>query len=218
MTPGPTGKLVLLLGGARSGKSSLAERMAERLADGGVVLFVATAEPGDEEMRQRIAMHRARRPDSWRTIEEPRALGPAIAQDLGDARVVLIDCVTLWVTNLMLAGAGDSDDVPPEVEAATMAEVDRLLAAYRAGAATFLLVSNEVGLGLVPPNPLGRAYRDLLGRVNQRLAAAADEVYLLVAGLPVELKALSRAFGPDRPSPPDPLSARGEGEMPGGER
>jgi len=187
-------KLILILGGARSGKSSFAEDLARRLAGDGEVLFVATAEAEDEEMCQRIAEHRRRRPASWRTLEERLHLGKAVAEAVGGARVVLVDCVTLWMTNALLAGVGPDEEAPPGVEAAALAEVDALLAAYRAGEATFVLVSNEVGLGLVPPYPLGRAYRDLLGRANQRLAAAADEVYLLVAGLPLELKALSRAF------------------------
>jgi adenosylcobinamide kinase / adenosylcobinamide-phosphate guanylyltransferase len=187
-------RLILLLGGARSGKSSLAETMARRLAVDGRVLYVATARAGDDEMGARIAKHRESRPAAWRTLEEPLRLGERLAEDAGDARVVLIDCATLWVTNLLLAACGESEDVPPAAEAAVLAEVDSLLEAQRAVDATMLVVSNEVGLGLVPPYPLGRAYRDLLGRVNQRLAAAADEVYLLVAGLPIELKALSRQF------------------------
>ena len=188
-------KLVLILGGARSGKSSLAEELASRLAGEGEVLFVATAQAGDDEMRERIAEHRRRRPASWRTLEEPRQLGPAIAESAGGARVVLVDCVTLWLANLLLADSPDGESVPPEAGELALAEVDALLAAHRAGSAAFVVVSNEVGLGLVPPYPLGRVYRDLLGRANQRLAAAADEVYFLVAGLPVELKALSRSYG-----------------------
>ena len=187
-------RLILLLGGARSGKSSLAEKMARRLAPDGRVLYVATAQAGDEEMRDRIAKHRASRPDGWRTLEEPLRLGERLAAEAGDASVVLLDCATLWVTNLLLAACGESEDVPPAAEAEVLAELDSLLDAYRRRDATLLVVSNEVGLGLVPPYPLGRAYRDVLGRVNQRLAAAADEVYLLVAGLPVDLKALSRQF------------------------
>lgn len=187
-------RLILILGGARSGKSSLAEDVTRRLAGDGPALFVATAEAGDAEMRQRIAEHQRRRPASWRTLEAPRQLGPAIAESVADARVVLVDCVTLWMSNLLVAamGAEADDAAPPGLEATALAELDALLATYRAGQASFVVVSNEVGLGLVPPYPLGRAYRDLLGRANQRLAAAADEVYLLIAGLPVEIKALSR--------------------------
>jgi adenosylcobinamide kinase/adenosylcobinamide-phosphate guanylyltransferase len=189
-------RLVLILGGARSGKSALAERLAARHAPDGAVLFVATARAGDGEMRARIAEHRRRRPAGWRTLEAETDLATAIAVAVGDARVVLVDCVTLWASNLLLASVGpDDESAPPDLEATALAEVDSLLDAYRDGAATYLVVTNEVGLGLVPPYPLGRAYRDLLGRMNQRLATAADEVYLLVAGLPLELKALGRGYG-----------------------
>jgi adenosylcobinamide kinase / adenosylcobinamide-phosphate guanylyltransferase len=188
-------RLILLLGGARSGKSTLAEQLAERLAPDGRVLYVATAQAGDDEMRERIVAHRSRRPAEWRTLEEPLRLAERLGAEVGDARVVLVDCATLWVTNLLLDACGESEDVPPTVEASVLNATADLLNAYERGVATYVVVSNEVGLGLVPPYPLGRAYRDVLGRVNQRLAAAADEVYLLVAGLPVELKALAARFG-----------------------
>jgi adenosylcobinamide kinase / adenosylcobinamide-phosphate guanylyltransferase len=187
-------RLILILGGARSGKSTLAERLAAELAPEGRVLFAATAQGGDEEMRERIAEHRRRRPAAWRTVEAPLDLAAGIAESVSDAQVVLVDCVTLWASNLLLDGGKEDETVPPEVEARALAAVDDLLAVYRSGKATYLLVSNEVGLGLVPPYSLGRAYRDLLGRMNQRLAAAADEVYLLVAGIPLELKALARSI------------------------
>jgi adenosylcobinamide kinase/adenosylcobinamide-phosphate guanylyltransferase len=188
-------KLILLLGGARSGKSTLAEQLAQELAPDGRVLYVATAQAGDDEMRERIVAHRSRRPAEWRTLEEPLRLAERLNASAGDARVVLLDCATLWVTNLLLDSCGASEDVPPSVESSILVSTAGLLAAYNRGTATFIVVSNEVGLGLVPPYPLGRAYRDVLGRVNQRLAAAADEVYLLVAGLPIELKALTARFG-----------------------
>jgi adenosylcobinamide kinase / adenosylcobinamide-phosphate guanylyltransferase len=190
-------KLILLLGGARSGKSALAERLASSLAPDGAVLLVATAQARDDEMRDRISEHRRRRIAGWRTLEEPIALGRRIPPAVGDARVVLLDCVTLWASNLLLETMGpDDESAPTGVEARALREVDSLLAAFREGAATWIVVSNEVGLGLVPPYPLGRAYRDLLGRMNQSIAAAADEVYLLVAGIPVELKSLAGRFGP----------------------
>ncbi|MHB0856204.1 MAG: bifunctional adenosylcobinamide kinase/adenosylcobinamide-phosphate guanylyltransferase [Anaerolineae bacterium] len=185
-------RLTLLLGGARSGKSSLAQQMAVKQG-GREVLFVATAQAFDEEMRARIAAHRAERPDGWRTVEAPTGVGVAVASawraaeaEGGRPRVVLVDCLTLLVSNLILA-QGEPYEAEA-CEAAAAAEVDALLEAARACPAAWILVSNEVGMGLVPPYPLGRVYRDVLGRINQRLAAAADEVLLLVAGLPWKLK------------------------------
>jgi len=193
-------QLILILGGARSGKSAFAERLARSC--GPRVLYVATAQAGDAEMEERIANHQAARPETWTTVEEPLRL----AQAMGEAKgfdAVLVDCLTLWVSNRMLAAQVEE---PQAVEDALLAEVGRVLDAHRRGAATLILVSNEVGLGLVPPNPLGRAYRDLLGRVNQTFAEAANRVYMLVAGVAVDVKALPGAVltpsgrPPERPS------------------
>ena len=181
------GELVLILGGARSGKSSYAQRLAQELG-GDRVLFVATAEAKDEEMRARIDEHRQRRAAGWRTVEAPVQTGKAIAAAPKDARVVLVDCMTLLVSNIMLS-LGDEPDAS-EAEAAVIREVDEIIELCVGATAAFVVVSNEVGLGLVPGNPLGRLYRDLLGRANQLLAAGADRVYWMVAGLPVELKSL----------------------------
>jgi len=185
-------KLILILGGARSGKSTYAERLAADIAGpGGEALYVATARALDDEMTRRIARHREARPALWRTLEEPLDLGPAIARERGDAPAVLVDCVTLWLSNLLIGPGHDDEGALPDEDAAgeiVRPAVDLLLAAPRAGAATTILVSNEVGMGLVPPYPLGRLYRDLLGRVNARLAAEAGEVYLMVAGLPLRIK------------------------------
>ena len=183
-------RLTLILGGARSGKSAYAESLvAER---GGTVLYVATAVAGDDEMRARIVEHRSRRPAEWTTLEAPRDVGAAIDAHGGDLDVVLVDCLTLLVSNVILALADTDSSGAPSSRAAGAAldrEIDALLACARgASTAEWILVSNEVGLGLVPPNPLGRLYRDALGRVNQRLAAAADEVLFMVAGLPVKVK------------------------------
>jgi adenosylcobinamide kinase/adenosylcobinamide-phosphate guanylyltransferase len=178
-------ELILILGGARSGKSSYAQRLAAELA-GPDVLYVATAEARDDEMRTRIAVHQAERPAGWRTLEAPSLVQAPLEAALGDARAVLLDCVTLLVSNAILS-RGDEPSLA-EAESAVSAEVDALLAAYRAGSASWILVSNEVGMGLVPPYPLGRVYRDALGRANQMLAAAADRVSLLVAGLPLRIK------------------------------
>jgi adenosylcobinamide kinase/adenosylcobinamide-phosphate guanylyltransferase len=186
-------ELTLVLGGARSGKSAFALRLARQA--GGRVLYVATAWPGDEEMRWRVARHRRARPSAWRLLEEPLAVAQALAPLLDDTDIVLIDCLTIWVSNLLLS-ALPGDIVRGAVEA-TAAErvvdeaIDALLQSYRNGTASFIVVSNEVGLGLVPEHPLGRLFRDALGRANQRVAAQADKVYLLVAGMAVDVKTLA---------------------------
>lgn len=179
-------KLTLILGGARSGKSSYAEKLARDV--GGAVLYVATAEALDQEMEARIATHRDKRPTVWRTLEAPRAVAQAIAADQGPADVLLLDCVTLLVNNVFGPDTEEDSGAQALAEARTMEEVESLLTVYESGDSHWIVVSNEVGLGLVPPYPLGRAYRDALGRANQRLAEAADEVLFMVAGLPIGLK------------------------------
>jgi adenosylcobinamide kinase / adenosylcobinamide-phosphate guanylyltransferase len=166
---------VLVLGGARSGKSAFAERLAAE--SGEPVLYVATATPSDEEMAERIRLHRARRPAGWRTLEAPTRVAVAVAAELRDARTVLVDDLTLLLSNLMLQEAESSE------ERATR-EVEALLQLP----AHVIVVSNEVGMGLVPPYPLGRRFRDALGRLNQCAAALVNDVYLMVAGLPLRLK------------------------------
>ena len=178
-------RLTLILGGARSGKSAYAQRLAAERGD--TVLYVATAQAGDEEMAARIAAHRAERPAHWQTLEAARQLGSAIRVAAGDASIILIDCLTLLASNVIAplpepVGAAAA-------ESALGAEVDKLLAAYAESTAEWIVISNEVGLGLVPPYPLGRVYRDALGRANQRLAGVADEVLFMVAGLLMRLKA-----------------------------
>ena len=167
-----TGRSILVLGGARSGKSRFAESLAVGFA--GEKIYIATAQPGDEEMAARIAAHRGRRGPEWSTVEAPVELVEALEKAAGN--VVLIDCVTLWVSNLLLAGA----EVAPSIE--------RLAEALRAQAGTVVVVSNEVGLGIVPDNALARRFRDDAGLANQRLAQACDEVVLVAAGLPLKLK------------------------------
>ena len=179
-----SGALTLITGGARSGKSTLAEQLAVR---GARVLYVATAEGRDEEMRSRIAAHRAARPGHWHTLEEPLDLAGALRSVHHRYDTVLVDCLTLWVSNLLL-------QQPPAAPAADRIEkrilrsVSDLMEISVASDADWIVVSNEVGLGVVPPSPLGRAYRDALGRVNQVVAAHAREVYLMVAGLPLQVK------------------------------
>jgi adenosylcobinamide kinase/adenosylcobinamide-phosphate guanylyltransferase len=176
-------KITLILGGARSGKSRLAQEMASKA--GGGVLFVATAEPGDEEMKRRIEMHRQNRPPGWRTLEATTGLGEKITPQLGAAKTVIIDCITLLVSNILGQHPGADEAA---LHKAVSAEIDGLLDVIKQADARFIIVSNEVGLGLVPPDPASRHYRDLLGQANQRLAARADAVYLLIAGIPVAIK------------------------------
>ncbi len=174
-TPSPSLlSTTLVLGGARSGKSRFAESLA--CGSGLARVYLATATAGDAEMQARIAHHRARRGDGWRTVEEPLALTSALRREAGAGRVVLVDCLTLWLSNLMHAGR--------DVEAETSALTDWLRAARH----PVVLVSNEVGLGLVPETPLGRAFRDAQGRLNQAVAAAVPEVAFIAAGLPLWLK------------------------------
>lgn len=179
-----THRLTLILGGARSGKSTYAEQLARDRQT--AVLYVATAEAGDDEMAARIAQHRAQRPAHWITLEAPRSLGQAIRSSGLSAPVVLIDCLTLLANNLIVPLP--EPIAAEDVERVMNAEIDELLAAYAASEAEWIIVSNEVGLGLVPPYPLGRVYRDELGKANQRIAAAADEVVFMVAGLPLKVK------------------------------
>jgi adenosylcobinamide kinase/adenosylcobinamide-phosphate guanylyltransferase len=181
------GRWVLILGGSRSGKSSLAEKLA-REKGGKDVLFLATGQALDGEMKERIQRHRADRAAyGWQTLEAPGQVGLRLAETLtGHEKVVLLDCLTLLISNVACLLP---EDVPSaEAEAKATAEIDALLAVLRNRPVDLIVVSNEVGLGLVPPYKLGRVFRDALGRVNQRMAAAADVVVLMVAGLPMTLK------------------------------
>ena len=183
-------KCVLILGGARSGKSRFAQELASSISD--KVLFVATAEALDEEMKARIKEHQRERPGSWRTLEIPTTMIDGITERIGDAEVVLIDCLTLLVSNLILGkerGFSRSGEIDIEdAESCVMAEIESLLEFISEANATFIIISNEAGLGLVPENKLGRLYRDLLGRANQLMAQQADKVYFMVAGIPMKVK------------------------------
>jgi adenosylcobinamide kinase/adenosylcobinamide-phosphate guanylyltransferase len=179
------GKLTFILGGARSGKSSYAQRLAEK--HGGQVALIATATTSDEEMAARIRKHQNERPPGWITREIPQGVAAALKVDPLRADVILLDCLTLLVSNLLLQ---DSESEVNEASAALPleSEITALLATVRDSRAVWIIVSNEVGLGLVPPYPLGRIYRDLLGRANQQVAAIADEVFWMVAGIPVPIE------------------------------
>jgi len=193
--------LTLVLGGARSGKSRFAEALVEGAARCGT--YCATAEAGDDEMAARIAAHRARRGPFWRAIETPLALADAIAAEANPERPLLVDCLTLWLSNLLMADAAIDEAFAS------------LHAALRDAAGPVVLVANEVGLGVVPETPLGRRFRDEAGRLNQEIAALTDCVVFVAAGLPLVLKDIS-----PHPSLPrlrgrvieTPFSASGEGE------
>ena len=176
-------RLIFLLGGARSGKSNYAETWAKE--HGKNVLFVATAQAFDDEMRERIANHRSTRPLTWDTLETPLHVGAEIMKQDNDYDTILIDCMTLLASNALLQLPDDCTQ--SQADEAITKEVDNLLEAYEQSIATWLIISNEVGMGLVPPYRLGRLYRDALGRANQSIASKADEVIFLIAGLPWKL-------------------------------
>ncbi len=186
------------MGGARSGKSAFAERLAA--SSGRSIAFIATATASDDEMRARIAQHRASRPKDWYTLEEPLDLAIAVRQASELADVLLLDCITLWLGNVLLQESGHPEkDNEAEFHTASklfderaLKEIEALLAVVKSLAPrkTLIAVTNEVGLGIVPAYPLGILYRDTLGYVNQRLAQAADRVYLMVAGIAIDIKRL----------------------------
>jgi len=185
----------VILGGARSGKSAFAERLATSSERS--VAFIATAIAGDDEMRERIARHRASRPKGWHTLEEPLDLAGAVRTASNLAEVLLLDCITLWLANWLFQQYGTNAEEEFASSAlfdagALKKEVGALLEAvnFLAPNKTLIVVTNEVGLGIVPAYPLGRVYRDALGYVNQRLARAANRVYLMVAGIAVDIKRL----------------------------
>lgn len=195
------GKLTFIIGGARSGKSSFAQKLAERSNKS--VTFIATAQALDEEMSARIAKHRAERAALWTTLEIPFNIALSLREDSSQSlpslssaagappraycRLYLLDCVTLLVTNLIMQNT--QDDIGDERKSmqAVESEIGELLAYIHEHEVDWIVISNEVGQGLVPPYQLGRVYRDLLGMANQRLASVADEVYWMVAGIPVPI-------------------------------
>lgn len=170
-------KFIFITGGARSGKSAFALKLANAVKSHDR-LYIATAEPLDDEMKKRIALHRAERGALWKTVEAPvdavAAIGSAQA-----GGVAVIDCLTIWISNLMMKGLTDDE---------VMAQAERLVSACRASSSTVIAVSNEVGLSIVPENGLARRFRDLSGLISQKTAEACDEAYFIVAGMPLKLK------------------------------
>jgi adenosylcobinamide kinase/adenosylcobinamide-phosphate guanylyltransferase len=170
-------RIILITGGARSGKSLLGEQLAKGF--GAPRAYIATSEAGDREMEERIERHRLRRGPSWRTIEEPFDLTGTILRNDGLFKAMLVECITLWLTNHLL-----KNDDPQMV----MEEVKNLAMSFSSLSTPLVLISNEVGMGIVPENGLARTFRDLAGEANQLLAKAADEVHVTISGLPLKLK------------------------------
>lgn len=177
-------KLILITGGVRSGKSSFAESLAMKI--GGEIAYIATAQALDEEMTRRIAAHRQMRPKTWKTYEEAYQVERVIREIGYNVDVILIDCLTLLVSNLI----SDIKEGTSQLEMSTKIreKIEIIIREALQCEASVIIVSNEVGMGLVPTNPLGRFFRDTLGQVNQTIALNADQVYLLVAGIPLLLK------------------------------
>lgn len=184
MNENATASVSLVLGGVRSGKSRHAQQLAERARD---VVFVATGSAADEEMSLRIERHRAERPAHWRTVEEPLKLPPIIRDIAPSADLILVDCLTFFAATLLERCGNNAAELEGHIE-----DLCRVLTTPPC---SIVLVSNEVGSGVVPPYPLGRRYRDLLGEINQRVASVADHVVLMVAGLPLSLKSSIRTAG-----------------------
>lgn len=187
-------RIIAVIGGARSGKSTFAEELAKKMQR--PTIYIATAQNRDAEMADRIAKHRASRPSTWQTVEAPFDLKTAIFERGAQAEVLLIDCLTLYISNLLLERLGDLSDqddprIAPEEEQIILEKVKSVLEAAKRFSGTVIFVSNEVGWGIVPLYHSARVYRDVVGRANQLLAAASDRVFFLQAGIALELKALA---------------------------
>lgn len=173
------GKLVFITGGSRSGKSSLAVKLAKSMRK--ETLFIATCIPEDKEMEIRVALHRKKRPSSWRTIEKRGVLSPVLRKEVKSDGVILLDCLTLFVSSLLME---------EEKEKGIKDEINKIIGIIKKGKATVIIVSNEVGSGLVPENKLGRVFRDITGSCNQIVARGADEVIYMVSGIPLKIKGI----------------------------
>ncbi|MGD9947048.1 MAG: bifunctional adenosylcobinamide kinase/adenosylcobinamide-phosphate guanylyltransferase [Desulfobulbus sp.] len=188
------GRVILVTGGARSGKSSFAEQLVAEL--GQEIAYIATARALDAEMEDRIAKHRLQRPSSWQTFETPTEPSQVVTAQGNRVEALLLDCMTVLITNRILTHSVDWDQPKisqlNEIEADILGEINALLSAAADCQADLVAVTNEVGYGIVPVSPLSRFFRDCAGRVNQRMAAAADEVYLVVSGIPVQIKGAAR--------------------------
>jgi adenosylcobinamide kinase/adenosylcobinamide-phosphate guanylyltransferase len=183
-------RLLLVTGGARSGKSTFAEGKAKECGQN--VLYVATSKPIDDEMKQRIAKHKAQRPSEWETLEEYKNLDFAISNHILGKEAVLLDCITIMITNLMFEKTFDWDSLTREevqkIETSIQHQIERLIGLSKMSEVTFVIVTNEIGLGIVPATALSRDFRDIAGRMNQLIAGAADEVYFCVSGIPMKIK------------------------------
>ena len=171
-------RLIFVTGGARSGKSRFAQDRAHSLK--GRKVYIATAEPLDEEMAEKIKAHRKERPSDWVTVEEPRHLGKVVMDCATTYDVLLIDCLTLWISNLLTNNSLKKREINDEIQ--------NLVEHCKKVSSTVIIVSNELGMGIVPLDSLTRLYRDIVGKANQHIATAADEVFLLVSGIPMKIK------------------------------
>ncbi|TYQ16417.1 UNVERIFIED_CONTAM: adenosylcobinamide kinase /adenosylcobinamide-phosphate guanylyltransferase [Acetivibrio alkalicellulosi] len=184
------GKVILVTGGSRSGKSSFAESIAKKY--GNNVLYIATSIPFDDEMKIRVRKHREQRPEYWQTLEAYKDFDIYLKEHTCQKEVLLLDCITLMVTNIILEERCDWEKISLEevsfIERRVEKEVEKLLHEVEKGSATLIAVTNEVGMGIIPSNRLSRIFSDIAGRINQKLAKVADEVFLCVSGIPIKIK------------------------------
>lgn len=186
------GKFVLVTGGARSGKSFFAESLARRSNNENDVLYIATSIPFDEEMKTRVKKHREQRPSGWATLEAYKDFDMRLKDEGSGKKYILLDCITVMVSNIILERCIDWNTLPEgtegEAEQNVAHEVEKLLNVVKSLDATFIAVTNEIGMGIVPENKLSRVFRDIAGRINQMMAKHADEVFLCVSGIPIKIK------------------------------